>query len=281
MKSFSSSNYFPAQPEYRCSTNNYIEKKPANRLLGQTIVLYYQFQTNEGTNNSISIIPDGAFDILFCCDPHHPHAVLWTNPLFRRPDHNFKSNREYFGIRFVPEQSVFKLKDDMKNLLNQQIILTDVLDVDSYLLEQICGADTFDERIKKFEEWISIVPREITNNQKAVNYCIQKIYSSNGLVKIEELSADTGYSTRYLRRIFEQYIGFSPKQFSQIIRFQNSLHMVLHHNSAELLDIAIENGYFDQAHFNRMFKKFVRLSPMEFKEHYYNSLNASKRFKDG
>ena len=81
-----------------------------------------------------------------------------------------------------------------------------------------------------------------------IRYCIERIQSCDGSVTVSELAFESGFSERYLGKVFEKHIGISPKTYAEIIKIQNSLHILFEgdpHNS--LLDIALDSGYFDHA----------------------------------
>ncbi len=80
-----------------------------------------------------------------------------------------------------------------------------------------------------------------------------QILQSKGSIHISEL--DTGISTRQLRRLFDYYIGDSPKTFSNIVRFQHILSAKAYHNHSFL------DTYYDQAHFIKSFKTFYGDTP--------------------
>ena len=64
-----------------------------------------------------------------------------------------------------------------------------------------------------------------------------------------------------LERLFIKNIGVSIKKYSKIIRFYD-IHMVLEEEGLEnLTQKVLDKGYFDQAHFNRDFKKITGLTP--------------------
>ncbi|MAC94751.1 MAG: AraC family transcriptional regulator [Flavobacteriales bacterium] len=91
---------------------------------------------------------------------------------------------------------------------------------------------------------------------------INDIHSSNGKLSISELSKRNHISVRQLERKFKSQIGISPKEYSNIIRFQNALNIIK--NSCEkrsLLDIAFECGYYDHSHLNNEIKRNTGLSP--------------------
>jgi AraC-like DNA-binding protein len=152
----------------------------------------------------------------------------------------------------------------MRELLGKKIPLVDLFSIDLNI-EQMLIEKPFKEKIQLFEKFIeSIAPNIKYHN--VVEYSIKQIYLSKGNININQLKIDTGYSDRYLRKKFEEYIGFSPKQFSEIVRFQNSLAMIFKKNGYNSLDIVFENGYHDHAYFIKGFKKFAQLTPTQYLE---------------
>lgn len=266
-KQFISANsYFPSQPEIQMTTDDYKEVKFAKHDKNSDIALYYQFKTNKDSVHLLSLIPDGCFDILFCCNPVAPSAILWTSPIQRRKQPNFQVNCEYFGVRFYPEQRLLKLKYPMKELLDKQVPLFHVLPIDSTLTEQIGEAKSFNKRMEIFEKFIHIVRGNFDLDQKIVNYSIERIYTTGGNLSIRNLSEEIGYSEQYVRRKFEEYIGFSPKKFCQIVQFQNSIEIILNNTTQDIkiMDVMQEGGYYDQAHFIRGFKKLADFTPNQY-----------------
>jgi AraC-like DNA-binding protein len=259
-------NYFPSQPEIKQSTLSYQELKPTGVWYSKDIALFYQFTTKSDTSTFLSLIPDGCFDFLFCCNPAYPSAFLWTSPFYRKKQPEFQKNCQYFGVRFFPEQSIIKLNESMALLLAQQIPLVEVMNKVEQMIEVIVSGTSFSERIKLFGDYLQEIQVEIEKDQKMVQYAIDRIYSSRATVNIQELSNSIGFSEQHIRRKFESYIGFSPKQFCQIVRFQNTLDRYLERDGAEVQDIIFENGYYDQAHFIKGFKKFIQLTPKQYKK---------------
>jgi AraC-like DNA-binding protein len=258
--------YFPSQPEIKQNTLNYQELKPNGNWYSKDIALFYQFNTKAETTTFLSLIPDGCFDFLFCCDPANPFAFLWTSPFHRQKQPEFRKDCLYFGVRFFPEQSIIKLNESMNILLAQQIPLMKVMNEVGQFIEFIVSGNTFIERIKLFVDYLLKIQTNMEKDQKMVRYAIDQIYSSRATVNVQELSESIGYSEQHIRRKFESYIGFSPKQFCQIVRFQNTLDIYLESNGAKVLDIVYENGYYDQAHFIKGFKKFIHLTPKQYKK---------------
>lgn len=153
----------------------------------------------------------------------------------------------------------------MKELLNQQIPLRDFLQTDATIIEQISTTPSFPKRIELFCDFIFQSHFQVSGDQAMIQYAIQQMNLSKGSISISSLSHTLHYSEQYFRKKFEEYIGFSPKQFCQIIKFQNALdHFLLSDDT--LLNVCLDNGYYDQAHFIKEFKKFIQLTPKQYKK---------------
>lgn len=253
----------PTQPEMLTNCLKYIEHQP-NSNHNTDVSLYYQFTLDERSHGSLPIIPDGCIDLLFGCHPSDPFAMIAVSPE-QRCAYQFNTQTEYFGVRFFPEQSCLKLQCSMKELIqHQQLPLFDVMKMSRAIVEEIALLPSFQERVRFFHSFIKSKLLETDYNQTLIKYCLEKIYTTHGLLNMNQLSLDTGYSDRYLRKKFEDYIGFSPKLFSQIVRLQNSVQELLT-NDSTLNNIIDNHGFYDNAHFYKGFKKFMSLTPQQYK----------------
>lgn len=71
-------------------------------------------------------------------------------------------------------------------------------------------------------------------------------------------------SERQFERNFKDYTGFSLRKYTKIKRFEqvyNELRSA--QNIDNLTQFALQYDYYDQAHFNRDFKEFTNLSPLQ------------------
>ncbi|PUV23920.1 helix-turn-helix transcriptional regulator [Sphingobacterium athyrii] len=101
-----------------------------------------------------------------------------------------------------------------------------------------------------------------TNNQ--LQATINDIHASNGRITVPDLSRRNFTTVRQLERSFKKHIGLSPKEYSNIIRFQHALCMI--RNSDEnrsLSDIAFECGYYDHSHLSNEIKRNTGIPPSQ------------------
>ncbi len=84
---------------------------------------------------------------------------------------------------------------------------------------------------------------------------LEGLYASNGNFRVQK-ELNYGISPRQLRRLFDEYIGFSPKAFAKIIQLQ---HAVQHITDPDYS--YFDSGFYDQAHYIREMKAFSGLTP--------------------
>ncbi|MCW2539892.1 MAG: Transcriptional regulator, AraC family [Frankiales bacterium] len=85
-----------------------------------------------------------------------------------------------------------------------------------------------------------------------------------GKVRIDELAAEVGWSTRHLSHRFAQQVGLTPKAAARVVRFDRARRMLQSHafdgRPGETAAVAATAGYFDQAHFAREFRQLAGAS---------------------
>jgi AraC-like DNA-binding protein len=83
-------------------------------------------------------------------------------------------------------------------------------------------------------------------------------------LQIAEFCQRNNIGLRRLERMYNKYVGVSAMTFGTLNRFQKSLNQLLYNDYSKLSDIAYVNGYFDQMHFIREFKRFAGNIPKGF-----------------
>lgn len=93
---------------------------------------------------------------------------------------------------------------------------------------------------------------------------IEDIHNSKGQLSIHELAKRNFCTVRQLERNFKAQVGISPKEYSNIIRFQNALSVIQSSgNERSLLNIAVDCGFYDHAHLTNEIKRNTGLSPTQ------------------
>jgi methylphosphotriester-DNA--protein-cysteine methyltransferase len=95
-----------------------------------------------------------------------------------------------------------------------------------------------------------------------IAHAIQKIKSASGNIKVKNLADNMAISLDPFEKRFRRVTGISPKQFSDTVRFRSLINQFSATES--LTELALEAGYFDQAHFIKDFRTFTGMSPQQF-----------------
>jgi AraC-like DNA-binding protein len=94
---------------------------------------------------------------------------------------------------------------------------------------------------------------------------IGELYAAmlGGIGTVEELCAHAGYSKRTLQRLFREYVGVTPKWVLQRVRLHEAAERMAD-GEGDWPRLALDLGYFDQAHFIKAFKAVIGLTPADY-----------------
>lgn len=96
-----------------------------------------------------------------------------------------------------------------------------------------------------------------------VSWASQLIATSGGRLATRHLVAESGYSRKHLAMLFREQVGLVPKGLARIHRFQSALNAITNAGRRDWCELAIDTGYYDQAHMINEFRDLARLTPLE------------------
>ncbi len=79
--------------------------------------------------------------------------------------------------------------------------------------------------------------------------------------RVADVAADHGLSVRTLQRLFREHVGVSPKWVLQRYRMHDAAERIAAGEAPDPAELALELGYFDQAHFGNDFRRYVGIPP--------------------
>ena len=83
-------------------------------------------------------------------------------------------------------------------------------------------------------------------------------------IKVEEIAESIGADRKYLRNLFFSRMGMSTKDYLTAVRIENAK-ILLMEKDTPVCDVAQAVGYPDALAFSKLFKKYVGVSPSEFR----------------
>lgn len=256
------SNYYPHQYGLENNSSFVYFKIPTSHPLYGIVLEFYQFDFHNSKNNEVTVLPDACTDIMF----YYTNNLLKTYVIGSFPTIakiKFIENSTVFGMRFVPGMLGNLCKIPIKSFLTQQINCCDIITNSDELVSDMECLTNFNERILACEKYFIKLLNDIYQSPILCNYCVNTIINNYGNQSINELSEKTGYSERYIRKMFDNYVGVSPKMLCEIVKFHNSFKTLFYDSNKPLSQIAWDSGYYDLQHMNKSYKKFTNNLPKE------------------
>ena len=217
----------PVQPSMRLQKEvGYEEVLPETRL-GPYIYCYWQLKSQLRLLAPFSyrVIPDGCVDIFFNVNDAQDSRVMGfstTSTEFMLA-HSF----HYAGIRFLPGVFPLLFNLDASSLTNRDEGLDTVIPMAGKHLCDVIEGETNLDKIKLLldQYFLKKVSAADSIMDKRLYNAIMIILKEHGALNLKS-EIDIGISPRQLRRLFEFYVGTSPKMFSKVIRFQYFFHLL-------------------------------------------------------
>ena len=93
---------------------------------------------------------------------------------------------------------------------------------------------------------------------------VRLLLDDPSITRVDQLARRCHLSARTLQRVFHDYVGVSPKWVVQRQRLHTAAERIADDPGLDLGRLAVELGYFDQAHFINEFKAVVGRPPAEY-----------------
>lgn len=127
------------------------------------------------------------------------------------------------------------------------------------LREQLVAATSWEERFALTDAVLARRSAAGPVVEPEVARVWERIVGSGGLVRVDELAAEVGWSRKRLWSRFRSRIGVPPKHAARLVRFDHAARRLAAGERAA--DVAAGAGYVDQSHLHREVQAFTGLTP--------------------
>ncbi len=171
-----------------------------------------------------------------------------------------------FGVKFRPGGFYPFLQRPLSSIADGSISLQDVFGNDADTLEDDVLANTdIAGMIAVATRFLQAHAPPTDPNVDHIAAIVAGIVDDRSLTKVDDLASRNGLSKRSLQRLFKQYVGVSPKWVINRYRLHDAVELLAAGETIDGPRLALELGYFDQAHFIRDFKKLIGRSPADYR----------------
>lgn len=170
-----------------------------------------------------------------------------------------------FGIKFKPAAFHPYWQRSLATLADASCTVEDVFgDAGQVLVQHVRDAPDYVSMERLADEFMhaQVPPRDAMVEQ--VNAMVASVADDRSITRVEQLCERHDLSLRSLQRLFREYVGVSPKWVINRYRLHEAMAQVHEGKVVAWADLALDLGYFDQAHFIRDFRRMVGRAPGAF-----------------
>ncbi|MFY9752952.1 MAG: helix-turn-helix domain-containing protein [Candidatus Acidiferrales bacterium] len=172
-----------------------------------------------------------------------------------------------FGIKFNPGGFRPFLKPPVASLMDRTVPVKRIFGKDVEALEEVltsrCKESEMIDAANEF--FLARVPKSDPICDLAAQI-VERIFRESAIKTVDDLVRRAGIGKRSLQRIFREYVGVNPKWVIRRYRLHELLERFHSGARLDLANLALELGYFDQAHLINDFRAIVGHSPTEYRK---------------
>lgn len=226
--------------------------------------------------NAGEILPDGSVEIVLSFADPVKHQQPGTAPggflermvvgqLDRRTIVEYTGRVDLVGIRFQPTGAYRFFGTPLRELRGQIIKIDDLSGrIDRQIANRIDPAEPLTRRIAVLEQILLEQLSHVLRPDSVVDEAVGAIQHAKGQMQIAELITGLKISDRQLERRFHDRVGIGPKLLCRIMRFQHVMEIAEQSRQPSWSALAVDCGYYDQAHLIQDFQQFAGAPPARF-----------------
>jgi AraC-like DNA-binding protein len=229
--------------------------------LADHVEIYWAMETvNQGPGRE-RVLPSGTTELVFDLDGPSlvpvvcgPHDAAFEMRRARRDS--------FVGVHFKPGGAASLLGVPASELANLRIGLDALWGRAARELgARLVEAPTASVRLQLLERALLARLERRVDAHPGVAYALDELAHVPAPRSIGEIAARAGLSARRFIALFDAQVGLTPKLFARVRRFQKLLHLAHPRPAPAWAQLALDCGYFDQAHLSRDFGEFAGLAP--------------------
>lgn len=229
----------------------------------------FSWQTPQAVQSSL--VPQFAVNLTFEDNTGRPGAdssVVLTGVPDTRFDVELTGSGHVIGVKFRPGTFTAVTGSDATSVTGRTVSGSDVLPASLIAaFTTIAGSPPVrgdSEQITALDDLVqSVVPDRVPDDCTRARTILQDAHLPY-VTRVDHLAERHDMSVRTLQRLFERWVGLSPKSVITRLRLQDAIATFDEVATEPLADIAVRLGFYDQAHFTREFTRFIGVSPARY-----------------
>jgi AraC-like DNA-binding protein len=247
------------------------EFEPPEELRDTIKCFWYNRRESGEQQSSFEVVPDGYAEIIFhfggdCSIFYNGGLQPLPSPfmmgLLNQPVHFYTKNRlEIIAIRCFP-WTVFDLLGLPAGKEGAHIFEHPIAQLQPILSKRI-QAGRIDEALVEVKQYFLNTLLRVSTSSMLFKAGVA-MREANGTMPVSQVAAAAHATVRTLERNFKQSSGYTVKDVSALMRFEQVRNQLWLDPNTNIAGLAHELGYTDQSHLSREFKRYSGTTPAAF-----------------
>jgi AraC-like DNA-binding protein len=248
-------------------SQSYRERLPAAPLAGHVSCVWVLQVAAGGPAYEHRTVPNGCIELSYALGGDGVTVSgLQRGPAVSR----LEAGTTVVGLRFRPGASPWILGATPTELVDLDVSIDDLWGREASMLEErLADAQSPSDAVRLLQDELARRSSETAGTDPLVTAAIARLEPWRRS-DLATWAADLFISPRQLRRRFVAALGYGPKTFQRIRRFQGFL-ALSQSEHGDLARLALDAGYADQAHLTRECRQLTGLTPARFLQETHES----------
>jgi AraC-like DNA-binding protein len=213
------------------------------------------------------------------CEPHiaeslpHPNVHVIFEPSgsvvagvhTRKFSRILKGESQVFGVKFKPGGFRPFLKFSVSKLADRMVPVQRIFgDEVNALRDVVLSLRSEKEKVEAANAFFRACLPKPDQTIALAGALVEEILQDGEINTVDDLVDRAGIGKRSLQRLFNEYVGVSPKWVIRRYRLHELIERANHGVQPDWAQLALDLGYFDQAHLINDFRSITGYSPTEY-----------------
>lgn len=241
-----------------------LRRYPASPAVGQFVERYWavHWSLPPGQTYAVRLISHPCVNLTFIdgvgAQVHGVGTTTSTHPL--------SGAGVVFGVKFRPGGFRPFTDQPVADLTDRSLPLRELFGADADgLADAIAEIDSDGRRVEVLEEFLRRrLPPASDPTYLRLTEMVSVMLENRTITRVAQVADHFGMSVRSLQRVFHAYVGVGPKWMIRRYRLHDGAELLASDDRIDVAAMAVQLGWFDQAHFTRDFRALVGASPLEY-----------------
>jgi AraC-like DNA-binding protein len=243
----------------------HLERSDCAAELAPWVENYWSIQWDlpPGTSYLSSTLPHPAFNLSVEHGAQREDVgedpVVVTGVVTKRFDVTIREQGWVYAAKFRPGGLAALTGTNARDLRDATVPAATVFD--HATTDVLRGLSGVTDGKRLFDEVLGRLATSPTDDYLLVLDVVSAMLRDRSLLRVAEVEEQCGVGTRTLQRLFEKYVGVTPKWVLSRYRMHDVVSDLDAGYGGSLADLAAKYGWFDQAHFTREFTDLIGVPP--------------------